>query len=282
MNMKDKKSTRKRLFAVIVAAALMIIPLCAFTANEGEGSHDTEAEDISIATPANAEALNDEHQTEEDLEDTPYISVSTYEELVAAIEQANPETVIGIGCPIECPDDAGLGRPDYSVILRRTSSEGTLRFLGNQGFVENITFDGDGIFSYYPFITNSCSPLIIENCSLINCNGCNGAAIWVHSGKTSLISCLFDNNTGDSGAHLCVDEGWSDIENCTFTNGYARQRGGAIFNCSGKGITLSGCVITGNTAELCGGGIYNGVNTLRITQSKIHGNMAGSEMGLSH
>lgn len=278
MNMKDKKSTKNRLFAVIMAAALMIIPLCAFTANGSESSHDMEAEDISIATPANAETHDDEHQTEEDLKDTSYISVSTYEELAAAIEQADAETVIGISCPISCSDGADLGRPDDSVILRRTSPEGTLLFRGNQGFVQNITFDGDGIFSNYPFITTDCSSLTIENCRLINCNSYNGAAISVHDGKTSIVSCLFDNNTGDSGAHLCLYDGWADIENCTFTNGYARQRGGAIANNQGDGIALSGCVITGNTAELCGGGIYNGVNTLRITQSKIHGNTAGSEM----
>lgn len=280
MNMKDKKSTRKHLFAVIVimVAALMIIPLCAFTANGSENSHDMETEDISIATPANAEAYDDEHQTEENLEDTLYISVSTYEELVAAIEQADTETVIGISCPISCSDSTYLGRSDYSVILRRTSSEGALVFRGDQGFVQNITFDGDGIFSNSPFITTDCPSLTIENCSLINCNSYNGAAICVHDGKTLIVSCLFDNNTGDNGAHLCIYDGWADIENCTFTNGYARQRGGAISNNQGDGISLSGCVITGNTAELCGGGIYNGVNTLRITQSKIHGNTAGSEM----
>jgi len=280
MNMKDKNSTRKRLFAVIVimVAALMIIPLCAFSANGSEDSHDMETEDISIATPANAEAHDDEHQTEEDLKDTPYISVSTYEELIAAIEQADAETVIGINCLIECPDGAVLGNPDRSVIFKRTNPDGHFIFRGNQGFVQNITFDGDGIFSNYPFITSDCSSLTIEDCSLINCNSYNGAAICVHDGKTSIIRCLFDNNTGDSGAHLCVDEGWADIENCTFTNGYARQRGGAIFNNAGDGIALSGCVITGNTAELCGGGIYNSVKTLRITQSKIHGNTAGSEM----
>jgi len=237
-----------------------------------------ETEDISIATPANAEAHDDEHQTEEDLKGTPYISVSTYEELATAIEQADAETVIGISCPISCSDGADLGRSDYSVILRRTSSEGTLIFRGNQGLVQNITFDGDGIFSNYPFITTDCSSLTIENCSLINCDSYNGAAICVHDGKTSIVSCLFDNNTGDNGTHLCIYDGWTDIENCTFTNGYARQRGGAISNNQGDGIALSGCVITGNTAELCGGGIYNGVNTLRITQSKIHGNTAGSEM----
>lgn len=270
--MKDKKITRKRLFAALLVSALTILTPCAFSLNGGGGSNGVEAAEISPDTPA------DEQQAEGDLEDPLYASVSTYEELAAAIEQADAETVIGISCPISCSDGADLGRPDDSVILRRTSPEGTLLFRGNQGFVQNITFDGDGIFSNYPFITTDCSSLTIENCRLINCNSYNGAAISVHDGKTSIVSCLFDNNTGDSGAHLCLYDGWADIENCTFTNGYARQRGGAIANNQGDGIALSGCVITGNTAELCGGGIYNGVNTLRITQSKIHGNTAGSEM----
>lgn len=277
MNMKDKKSTRKRLFAVIVAAALMIIPLCAFTANGGEGSHNTEAEDISSATPANAEALDDEHQTEEDLEDTPYISVSTYEELVAAIEQAEPETVIGIDCLIGCPDGKDLGRPDCSVILRRTRSEGTLVFNGNQGFVQNITFDGNGILSYFPIVSSGCLSLTMKDCNLINCNNYGDGAVRTASGNISLINCVFDNNIGDSGAHLRIDGKNATIENCTFTNGHARYRGGAIFDCAFDDTTLSGCVITANTADLSGGGIYSSARNLRITQSKIHGNTAASE-----
>lgn len=277
MNMKDKKSNRKRLFAVIVAAALMVIPLCAFTANGGEGSHVMEAEDISIATSADANTSNDEHQTKEDSEDTLYTSVSTYEELVAAIEQAEAETVIGIDCLIECPDGADLGKPDYSIILRRTGSDGRLAFNGDQGFVQNITFDGDGILSFYSFINSSCSSMTVKDCNLINCNGSSDGAVCINDGDISLINCLFDNNTGNSGAHLRIDGKNATIENCTFTNGHARYRGGAIFNFAFEDTTLSGCVITSNTADINGGGIYSSSRNLRISQSKIHGNTAASE-----
>lgn len=277
MNMKDKKITRKHLFAVIVimVAALMIIPLCAFTANGNENSHDMETEDISIATPANAEAHDDEHQAEED---TPYISVSTYEELVAAIEQADAETVIGFGCTIECPDGADLGRPDYSIILRRTSSEGRFIFNGNESFVQNITFDGDDILSFYPIVSSGCSSLTMKNCVLINNNCSSDCAVSTVRGDLFLVDCLFDHNTGNHGAHLRMSGDNATIKNCTFTNGHARYRGGAIFSEVINGIDLSGCVITENTADINGGGIYNSTGTIRITQSKIHGNMSGSEM----
>lgn len=277
MNMKDKKSTRKRLFAVIVAAALMIIPLCAFTANGGEGSHVMEAEDISIATSADASTPDDEHQAKEDSEDTLYTSVSTYEELVAAIEQADDGTVIGIDCMIQCPDGTDLGKPDYSVILRRTGPEGWLTFQGNQSFVQNITFDGDDILSPYSILSNGCSSLTVKNCNLINCNGSSEGAVWTNNGDISLINCLFDNNTGNSGAHLRIEGRNATIENCTFTNGHARYRGGAIFNFAFEDTSLSGCVITDNTADINGGGIYSSSRNLSITQSKIHGNTAASE-----
>ena len=277
MNMKDKKNTRKRLFAVIVAAALMIIPLCAFTANGGEGSHVMETEDISIATSADANTPDDEHQAKEDSEDTLYTSVSTYEELVAAIEQADDGTVIGIDCMIQCPDGTDLGKPDYSVILRRTGPEGWLTFQGNQSFVQNITFDGDDILSPYSILSNGCSSLTVKNCNLINCNGSSEGAVWTNNGDISLINCLFDNNTGNSGAHLRIEGRNATIENCTFTNGHARYRGGAIFNFAFEDTSLSGCVITGNTADINGGGIYSGSRNLRISQSKIHGNTAASE-----
>ncbi len=277
MNMKDKKSTRKRLFAVIVAAALMIIPLCAFTANGSEGSHVIKAEDISIATSSDANTSDDEHQAKEDSEDTLCTSVSTYEELVAAIEQAEAETVISIDCLIQCPDGADLGKPDYSVILRRTGSEGRLAFNGNQGFVQNITFDGDGILSFHSFVNSSCSSLMVKDCNLINCNGSSDGAVFINDGDISLIHCLFDNNTRNSGAHLRIYGKNATIENCTFTNGHARYRGGAIFTCAFYNTTLSGCVITNNTADINGGGIYSSSRNLRISQSKIHGNTAASE-----
>ena len=277
MNMKDKKSARKRLFAVIVAAALMIIPLCAFTANGSEGSHVIKAEDISIATSSDANTSDDEHQAKEDLEDTLCTSVSTYEELVAAIEQAEAETVIGIDCLIQCPDGADLGKPDYSVILRRTGSEGRLAFNGDQGFVQNITFDGDGILSFHSFVNSSCSSLTVKDCNLINCNGSSEGAVFINDGDISLINCFFDNNTGNSGAHLRIDGKNATIENCTFTNGHARYIGGAIFTCAFYNTTLSGCVITDNTADINGGGIYSSSGNLRISQSKIHGNTAVSK-----
>lgn len=271
MNMKDTKSTRKRLFAVIVAAALMIIPLCAFTANGGGGNNGVEAAEISPDTPA------DEQQTEGDLEDPQYASVSTYEELVAAIEQADDGTVIGIDCMIECPDGAELGKADYSVILRRTGPEGWLTFQGNQSFVQNITFDGDDILSPYSILSSGCSSLTVKDCNLINCNGKSDGAIRTGSGDILLIGCRFDNNTGNSGAHLRIEGKNATIENCTFTNGHARYRGGAIFNFAFEDTTLSGCVITGNTADINGGGIYSGSRNLSITESKIHGNTAASE-----
>lgn len=269
--MNDKKITRKRLFAVLLISTLMILTPCAFSLNGGRGSNGVEAAEISPGTPAN------EQQAKGDLEDPQYASVSTYEELVAAIEQADDGTVIGIDCMIQCPDGTDLGKPDYSVILRRTGPEGWLTFQGNQSFVQNITFDGDDILSPYSILSSGCSSLTVKDCNLINCNGSSDGAVCICDGDISLINCLFDNNTGNSGAHLRIDGKNATIENCTFTNGHARYIGGAIFNCAFYDTTLSGCVITGNTADLSGGGIYTSSRSLSITQSKIHENTAASE-----
>ena len=269
--MKDKKITRQRLFAALLVSALTILTPCAFSLNGGGGSNGVEAAEISPDTPA------DEQQAEGDLEDPQYASVSTYEELVVAIEQADDGTVIGIGCMIECPDGAELGKADYSVTLRRTGPEGWLTFQGNQSFVQNITFDGDDILSPYSILSSGCSSLTVKDCNLINCNGKSDGAIRTGSGDILLIGCRFDNNTGNSGAHLRIEGKNATIENCTFTNGHARYRGGAIFNFAFEDTFLSGCVITGNTADINGGGIYSGSRNLSITESKIHGNTAASE-----
>lgn len=224
--MKDKKITRKRLFAALLVSALTILTPCAFSLNGGGGSNGVEAAEISPDIPA------DEQQAEGDLEDPQYASVSTYEELVAAIEQADDGTVIGIDCMIECPDGAELGKADYSVILRRTGPRSWLAFSGNQSLVQNITFDGDNILSFSAFINSGYSSLTVKNCNFINCNNEFDGAICTGSGDLLLIGCRFDNNTGDSGAHLRIDGNKATIENCTFTNGHARYIGGAIFTCA--------------------------------------------------
>jgi len=74
------------------------------------------------------------------------------------------------------------------------------------------------------------------------------------------------------------------ISDLTIRNGHDDTTGGGIENGSGATLTITNCVISGNTAgsvgapAVAGGGIFNG-GTATIVNSTISGNMAGGIAG---
>ncbi|MDR3366253.1 MAG: fibronectin type III domain-containing protein [Prevotellaceae bacterium] len=72
-------------------------------------------------------------------------------------------------------------------------------------------------------------------------------------------SCLIENNKGHYGGGIHV-EGSKTIKNSTIRNNTA-ERGGGIYTYQGTaaggiGLTITGCLIDGNTASLYGGGMF--------------------------
>lgn len=256
--MNRKKHFRNRIVAALIIAALLLVQ-----------SIPAFAVDSTATATGDADTITAQSRTE------PSVAVSTLEELLQAIEQAEDGTVIGIGCEIVCPEGTILGNT-RSITLLRTGSEGLIRTYstGHDApvTIQNITFDGGNIPATKPFVEVNI-PTNLKDCTFTNCTA---GAVAVTAESAIFDYCTFSNNAGEEGAHLRIAGNSSTVNNCTFTGGSAELRGGAICNLTTQKTVLTGCTITGNTAGEHAGGIWNG-GVLDISQCKIYGNAANGE-----
>lgn len=272
------------LAALFVVAMVMIspVPACAVEATASTNTPDTE---VSISKPDLVEKPADEDGAYPDetggSEPAPTTEpVSTIEELLEAIAQANENDVIEFDGFIQAPSsELVLGRADCPVTIRRATSEAYI-VLWNQGEgggstkVQNITFDGAGIQAQNPILKIEGPMNIIEKCNFVNCIAAGSSALEISYGDVAFVSdCHFVNNKGFMGAHLRVGKHKTTIENCTFTGGSASDTGSIYIGITQKTV-LTGCTISGNTAGVQGGGIYIEEGELSIAGCKIHGNTA--------
>ncbi len=265
---------KRLLTALFVAAMVMIlaVPTFAAEATANESAPDTE---VSTSTPDLTETPADEADPTPAPTSGP---VTTIEELLDAIANANENDVIEFAGEIRTPSESVIGRADYPITIRRATDDACLVLgstLGGNVRVQNITFDGAEIQSVHPLVYAVSPAQTIEKCNFVNCIAEYSSALRIASGDAFISDCHFDNNKGLSGAHLRLESGGSGatIENCTFTNGYASDRG-SVYVGTTQEVFLTGCTISGNVAETEGGGIYLGRGALSIVGSKIYGNTA--------
>lgn len=290
--MNSKKRLWNCLLAAFLIAALLLVPTIPALALDGEPLVDpmetVESPDLDTEPPTtppeDTGEGNDTPADERPVEgpESGPVVVSTLEALLQAIDEAEAGATIGVDSEIVCPDGTTLGNPDYRVTIQKSAPEGRIYFSNGDGtgtaLIQNITFDGACIESFWGFMGVSLKSTTFINCDFINIYSPSaGTALAITDSNATLIGCTFDNNKGEQGAHIRIDgEPIVLLENCTFTNGAATMKGGAIMNCSYGEVTLDGCTITGNTAKQCGGGIYN-VGYMTIQGCKIYGNTVDDE-----
>ncbi|WP_195199844.1 S-layer homology domain-containing protein [Faecalispora jeddahensis] len=206
------------------------------------------------------------------------VTVSTFDELVNAIEQAEPGGTIEIQNQIIVPANSVIGSPHKHLnIQRMDTATGTVlevAFSEEESIitVQNITFDGADISGDSFFISHN--EVNFQNVEFQNCvTPYGGAAVCIRSGNATFNDCAFRNNTASMGGHIDTTGGTGlYLNRCTLTGGLASERGGAI-NLGSNGIAciVESCTICGNESGNIGGAIYNRGN-LTITGSKIFNN----------
>lgn len=204
----------------------------------------------------------------------PAVTVSSYEELVNAIDQASNLDTILIGAVIWIPEGASLGDSSKTVILK--SSGGYMEIVENTQSEEitsftGLIFDGAGkeLLAPYLRITGAVS---ITGCTFKNC-GVNGAINMSYASCT-IKNSSFKDNKNDYGAHILIGyKSTADISNSSFTGGIATVRGGGIYlDDPTSTATLTGCTITGNVGAY-GGGIANW-GSLTLENTLLYANTA--------
>lgn len=204
----------------------------------------------------------------------PAVTVSSYEELVNAIDQASNLDTILIGAVIWIPEGASLGDSSKTVILK--SSGGYMEIVENTQSEEinsftGLIFDGAGkeLLAPYLRITGAVS---ITGCTFKNC-GVNGAINMSYASCT-IKNSSFKDNKSDYGAHILIGyKSTADISNSSFTGGIATVRGGGIYlDDPTSTATLTKCTITGNVGAY-GGGIANW-GSLTLENTLLYANTA--------
>lgn len=217
--------------------------------------------------------------------DEAIVEVSTYEELVAAIDAAQNGDVIGLTATIEIQADITLGNPNKHLTIRRNSTTAFFQLMGlentNMQF-QNITFDGGNAELSRCFFMIGC------NVKFIRCKFTNivtqggGAAAYISSNTVTFEDCIFDNNKAVNGGHIALS-GNADVtlKNCIMKNGIASNQGGAIqVSTNIAKLTAINCTITENNGNMTGG-IAN-YGTLILTDTRLYNNTsvyAGADIG---
>lgn len=204
----------------------------------------------------------------------PAVTVSSYEELVNAIDQASNLDTILIGAVIWIPEGASLGDSSKTVILK--SSGGYMEIVENTQSKEitsftGLIFDGAGkeLLAPYLRITGAVN---ITGCTFRNC-GVNGTINMSYASCT-IKNSSFKDNKSDYGAHILIGyKSTADISNSSFTGGIATVRGGGIYlDDPTSTATLTECTITGNVGAY-GGGIANW-GSLTLENTLLYANTA--------
>ncbi len=214
---------------------------------------------------------------------------------------------------IEIPDGGWGGiRFDYLCDDNEMSELGYCRLEYGKAVGElDIEVTGGAVF------VDSCSNVVISNCTLINntavwggaiaCdneasptisnntitnnitynftnhNGC-GAGIFCNNGSCPIIegNLIADNISDDNGGGICAFYGAApQILNNIIRDNTTEEGGGIIFGTSGMG-TISGNIITGNSASFDGGGLcFSGAFDAVVENNYLAGNSSFWGGGMS-
>ncbi|MGM9650833.1 MAG: S-layer homology domain-containing protein [Faecousia sp.] len=231
---------------------------------------------LSMATSAFAAEGTDCGEQPQEQENQTAPTVSTLEELQAAIAAAKDGDTIAISEEITL-DAVTLETNKRIVIIRSdTYPSGTLIRLYNGAKISGFIFE-EPTDSTIICVSSWETAIEIKNCQFIGNSMNTQSFINAYGGinypnQVKIDSCYFDGAT--KSAIVCTNGLTLTIADSRFTNNSSLTQGGAIY--SGGTLILNNCIITDNHA-VAGGGIYcNG--DLTLTNCQFSGNEVENKM----
>ena len=231
---------------------------------------------LSMATSAFAAEGTDWGEQPQEQEDQTAPTVSTLEELQAAIAATKDGDTIAISAEITL-DAVTLETNTRIVIIRSdTYPSGTLIRLYNGAKISGFIFE-EPTDSTIICVSSWETAIEIKNCQFIGNSMNTQSFINAYGGinypnQVKIDSCYFDGAT--KSAIVCTNGLTLTITDSALTNNSSSTPGGAIY--SGGTLILNNCIITDNHA-VAGGGIYcNG--DLTLTNCQFSGNEVENKM----
>ncbi|MBR6481229.1 MAG: hypothetical protein IKT12_05950 [Thermoguttaceae bacterium] len=111
---------------------------------------------------------------------------------------------------------------------------------------------------------------ILTGCTVTGNSGKNAGGIECFD-ELDLTDCEVSKNSGSAGTGGIVSHGESILTGCTVSENTAGEYGGGFYNDVGT-LSLTNCIVSGNSAY--GGVFYNDSGTLTLTNCTISGNTA--------
>ena len=210
---------------------------------------------LSMATSAFAAEGTDCGEQPQDQEDQTAPTVSTLEELQAAIAAAKDGDTIAISEEITL-DAVTLETNKRIVIIRSdTYPSGTLIRLYNGAKISGFIFE-EPTDSTIICVSSWETAIEINNCQFIGNSMNTQSFINAYGGinypnQVRIDSCYFDGAT--KSAIVCTNGLTLTITDSGFTDNSSLTQGGAIY--SSSTLILDNCIFTGNKA-VSGGGVY--------------------------
>ena len=210
---------------------------------------------LSMATSAFAAEGTDCGEQPQDQEDQTAPTVSTLEELQAAIAAAKDGDTIAISEEITL-DAVTLETNKRIVIIRSdTYPSGTLIRLYNGAKISGFIFE-EPTDSTIICVSSWETAIEIKNCQFIGNSMNTQSFINAYGGinypnQVKIDSCYFDGAT--KSAIVCTNGLTLTITDSGFTDNSSLTQGGAIY--SSSTLILDNCIFTGNKA-VSGGGVY--------------------------
>lgn len=231
---------------------------------------------LSMATSAFAAEGTDWGEQPQEQEDQTAPTVSTLEELQAAIAAAKDGDTIAISAEITL-DAVTLETNKRIVIIRSdTYPSGTLIRLYNGAKISGFIFE-EPTDSTIICVSSWETAIEIKNCQFIGNSMNTQSFINVYGGinypnQVKIDSCYFDGAT--KSAIVCTNGLTLTITDSALTNNSSSTPGGAIY--SGGTLILNNCIITDNHAVAGGGICCNG--DLTLTNCQFSGNEVENKM----
>jgi hypothetical protein len=140
--------------------------------------------------------------------------------------------------------------------------------------VVNCTFSGNSAEWGGGMFSESSSPTV-TNCAFSGNSAIVGGGMYNKSSSPTVVNCAFSGNSAEYSGGTYTEESSLTLVNCTFSGNFTTTEGGGISNYGGGSLTVTNCILWGNTSP---SGEFGGDGFPTVNYSDIQGGWEGGNI----